>query len=191
MARSFRLLAFGDSLTAGYGLPVRDGFTGQLDRALKDKGYDVVVINAGISGDTTAGGVSRLAWALGDRPDAAIVELGANDMLRGLPPDAARNNLAVILGRLREAGVPTLLAGMQATASLGRDYAARFDPIYPELATSFGVDLYPFFLEGVAGDPALNQADGIHPNASGVATIVGRILPAVTRLIDRAMPEKG
>jgi len=179
-----RLLALGDSLTAGYGLGDGQGFVPQLERALRAKGYDVTVINAGVSGDTTAGGLSRLDWALGDKPDVALVELGANDMLRGLDPAAARANLDAILGRLKERNIPTLLAGMYASASYGRAYTERFNAIYPELAAKHGVPLYPFFLDGVATDAAMNQGDGIHPNAAGVKVIVERILPHVTRLLD-------
>jgi acyl-CoA thioesterase-1 len=179
-----RLLALGDSLTAGYGLGEGQGFVPQLEKALRAKGYDVTVINAGVSGDTTAGGLSRLDWALGDKPDAALVELGANDMLRGLDPAAARANLDAILTKLKERNIPTLLAGIYASASYGRAYTERFDAIYPELAAKHGVPLYPFFLDGVATDAAMNQGDGIHPNAAGVKVIVERILPYVTRLLD-------
>lgn len=185
-AQPLRLLALGDSLTAGYGLPNGDGFVPQLEAALKAKGYDVTVLNAGVSGDTTAGGLARLDWALGDRPDAVIVELGANDMLRGLDPAAARANLDAILTRLTERRLPVLLAGMRASPSLGRAYGEAFDPLYPELAEVHGALLYPFFLDGVATDARLNQGDGIHPNAAGVKVIVERILPTVTRLLDQA-----
>lgn len=180
------LLALGDSLTAGYGLPEAQGFVPQLQQALRAKGYGVTIINAGVSGDTTAGGLSRLDWALADKPDAVLVELGANDMLRGLDPATSRANLDAILKRLTAARLPVLLAGMYASPSLGRAYTERFDAIYPELAKAYDVPLYPFFLDGVATDPALNQGDGIHPNAAGVKIIVARILPHVARLLDRA-----
>lgn len=188
-ADTVRLLALGDSLTAGYGLPREEGFTARLEQALRREGYPVEVIDAGVSGDTTAGGRARLGWALADGPgaappDLAIVELGANDMLRGIDPATARANLDAILEELTGRGIPVLLAGMRANPSLGRDYTGRFDAIYPDLAARHDVALYPFFLDGVATDPALNQGDGIHPNAAGVEEIVRRILPHVTRLID-------
>ncbi len=185
-----KLLALGDSLTAGYGLPEPQGFTSQLQKALTARGYAVTVVNAGVSGDTTAGGLARLDWALADKPDAALVELGANDMLRGLDPGAARANLEAILKKLAERKIPALLAGMLATPSLGRPYTERFNSLYPDLAKSYGVPLYPFFLDGVATDRALIQADGLHPNAQGVAIIVERILPDVTRLLD-SLPKTG
>jgi acyl-CoA thioesterase-1 len=181
-----RILALGDSLTAGYGLPAGQGFTGQLERALKARGLDVRVLNAGVSGDTTAGGLARLDWALGDKPDAAIVALGANDMLRGLDPQMAERNLGAILGKLKARGVPVLLAGMRAAPNLGRDYGQRFDAIYPELSRKFGAALYPFFLDGVAANPRLNQQDGLHPTADGIAEMVQRILPYVERLVGQA-----
>ena len=183
-AQPVRLLALGDSLTAGYGLAPAEGFTARLEAALGARGREVKVINAGVSGDTTAGGLARIDWALGDRPDAALVALGANDALRGLDPAEAERNLDAILARLAKAGVPTLLVGMMAPPNLGRDYGAAFDGIYARLAERHGVPLYPFFLDGVAADAALNQPDGIHPNARGVAVMVERILPAVERLLD-------
>ncbi|MFO1474972.1 MAG: arylesterase [Lysobacterales bacterium] len=185
-AAETRILALGDSLTAGYGLPAGQGFTFQLEQALKAKGLDVRVLNAGVSGDTTAGGLARLDWALGDKPDAAIVALGANDMLRGLDPTRAEQNLDAILGKLKARGVKVLLAGMRAAPNLGRDYAGRFDAIYPELSRKYGVELYPFFLDGVAGIAALNQPDGMHPTAEGIGAMVQRILPYVERLVGQA-----
>lgn len=188
-SKVIRLMALGDSLTAGYGLPPADGFTARLQAALDaaagTNGRKVEVLNAGVSGDTSAGGLARLDWALADRPDAAIVELGANDMLRGLSPEAARDNLDQILARLKQENVPVLFAGMRASPSLGADYVRRFDAIYPDLAERHGVDLYPFFLDGVAADRRLNQPDGLHPNAEGVAIIVERILPNVLKLLDQ------
>jgi len=178
-----RVLALGDSLTAGYGLPAGQGFADQLERALRAKGVKARVLNAGVSGDTTAGGLARLDWALGDKPDVAIVELGANDMLRGLDPKAAESNLDKILGRLKRAGVPALLAGMRSLTNWGADYAERFEKIYPSLAARYGIELYPFFLEGVIQVPALMLQDGLHPNARGISVIVERILPQVERLI--------
>ncbi len=185
-----KLLALGDSLTAGYGLPEPQGFTSQLQKALTARGYAVTVINAGVSGDTTAGGLARLDWALAEKPDAALVELGANDMLRGLDPAAAKANLDAILTTLGDRRIPTLLAGMLASPSLGRPYTERFNGLYPELAAAHSVPLYPFFLDGVATDRALIQADGLHPNARGVAVIVERILPDVVRLLN-SLPKNG
>jgi acyl-CoA thioesterase-1 len=183
-AEPFVLLALGDSLVAGYGLPDRDGFTSVLESELVDAGYDVTVLNAGVSGDTTAGGVARLDWALADDPDAVLIELGANDMLRGLDPAEARTNLETILSRLQADDIPALLAGMLASPNWGPEYQAEFDAMYPELAEMYDVPLYPFFLEGVAADATLNQSDGIHPNRNGVDIIVDNILPYVMALID-------
>ena len=182
-----RILALGDSLTAGYGLPAADSFTVQLQaraacrRPRRDRDQD-----GGVSGDTTAGGLARLDWALADEPDMVIVELGANDMLRGIDPASARANLDAILTELDKRGLPVLLAGMKAARNLGRDYVDAFDSMYPDLAAGHGCLLYPFFLDGVAGDPSLNQADGMHPNAQGVAIIVKAMLPKVEALIDEA-----
>jgi acyl-CoA thioesterase-1 len=182
-----RILAFGDSLTAGYGLAAADSFPSQLEQALRAEGATVEVVNAGVSGDTTAGGLARLDWALGANsdqgPDLAIVELGANDALRGLAPDAAYRNLNAILDRLRAAKVDVLLTGMRAPPNLGREYETEFNQIFPRLAEDHGVLFYPFFLDGVAGEPSLLQDDGMHPNAAGVAAIVRAITPYVLRLI--------
>lgn len=185
-SETLRLLAFGDSLTHGYGLPAGESFPEQLEDALRERGYAVEVINAGNSGDTSAAGRARLEWSLADDPDAALVELGANDGLRGLDPAATYDNLDAILARFEDAGVPVLLAGMKAPRNMGADYAEAFDAIYPKLAAEHDVLFYPFFLEGVALDPALNQSDGIHPNAKGVREIVERILPKVIALVDSA-----
>jgi len=181
-----RILALGDSLTAGYGLPAQDGFVAQLGDALAEAGHDIVMIDAGVSGDTTAGGLSRLDWALAGGADVAIIELGANDALRGIDPASSRTNLDGIMTALGERGIPALLAGMYAPRNLGADYVAAFDGMYPELAAEHDAILYPFFLEGVAADPALNQDDGIHPNSRGVAIIVAAMLPDVIALIERA-----
>lgn len=178
------ILAFGDSLVHGYGLDAGDTFPEQLQNALDRAGYPVRVLNGGNSGDTSAAGLARLDWALADQPDLAIVELGANDGLRGIEPSNTYANLDAILGRLKADGVAVLLAGMLAPRNLGADYARDFDAVYPDLAARHDVALYPFFLDGVALQPDLNQADGIHPNAAGVAIIVGRILPDVVRLLD-------
>lgn len=179
-----RLLAFGDSLVHGYGLAAEDTFPAQLERALRGEGYRVEVMNGGNSGDTTAAALARLDWVLSDRPDLAIVELGANDGLRGLDPGETYRNLDAILSRLKAEGIPVLLAGMLAPRNLGAGYVEAFDAVYPRLAEAHGVALYPFFLDGVAMQPDLNQDDGIHPNAAGVALVVARILPAVVRLIE-------
>jgi acyl-CoA thioesterase-1 len=182
--RPVRLLAFGDSLVHGYGLPAGVTFPEQLEAALRARGLAVEVINGGNSGDTTAAARARLGWSLSPRPDVALVELGGNDGLRGLDPAATYDNLEAILRRLAAEGVPTLLAGMLAPRNLGAEYAAEFDAVFPRLAQERGALFYPFFLDGVALQPELNQADGIHPNAAGVAVIVERILPSVIRLIE-------
>ena len=186
-----RLMAFGDSLTHGYGLAPEDSFPAQLEAALRAKDQAVEVINAGNSGDTTAAGLARLDWALADRPDAVILELGANDALRGLDPADARANLDAILERLGQQQLPVLMAGMQAPRNLGRHYWEAFDAIFPALAEKHNVLLYPFFLDGVALDPQFNQPDGIHPNAAGVAVIVERILPSVLGLVRLARANAG
>ncbi len=180
-----RLLILGDSLVAGYGLAREDGFVAVLERALRAAGADVTALDGGVSGDTTAGGRARLAWALADKPTHAVVALGANDALRGLPPAAAKANLAAILTDLDKARAPALLIGMRAPRNWGDEYVDAFDAIYPDLAAETGAPLYPFFLEGVALDPALNQADGIHPNARGVVVIVERITPAILALLQK------
>jgi acyl-CoA thioesterase-1 len=186
LAGPLRLVALGDSLTAGYGLAQEQGFAVRLEEALRAKGHQVRIVNAGVSGDTTAGGLARLDWTLAEGAEAAMVALGANDMLRGLPPEQAERNLDAILGRLNQRKLPVLLIGMQASVNLGADYAASFNAIYPRLAKKHGVDLYPFFLEGVALKPGLNQDDGLHPNDKGVLEIVRRILPKVERLLAKA-----
>ncbi len=178
------LVAFGDSLTAGLGVMPEKSFANQLEAALRAKGLPVRVVNAGVSGDTTAAGLARLDWAIPEKADAVIVEFGANDALRGLRPKQARSNLDAIVTRLRQKGLGVLLAGMLAPRNLGPEYAKAFDPIYAELAAKHKVALYPFFLEGVAGKRALNQPDGLHPNAKGVAAIVANILPQVERLLE-------
>ena len=179
-------MALGDSLTAGFGLPPGKAFPDQLQAALRAKGWDVKVINAGVSGDTAADGLARYEWAVPADADALIVELGANDMLRGIKPEATKATLAAILDKARAAHLPTLLAGMRAARNLGAEYDHEFDAIYPELAAAYGAALYPFFLDGVAAEPKLNQADGLHPNAEGVEVIVQKILPSVEALMKRA-----
>jgi acyl-CoA thioesterase I len=183
IARPLLIVALGDSLTAGLGLPAAESFPAVLERALRAKGYEVEVANAGVSGDTAADGLARFDWAVPDNADAAIVELGANDMLRGLDPAATEKSLAEILGKLKARHVATLLAGMRAAPNMGADYQARFDAIYSDLAKQYGASLYPFFLDGVAADPKLNQKDGMHPTKEGVLVIVAKILPAVESLI--------
>lgn len=184
-ARTLRLLALGDSLTAGYGLPASAAFPVRLEAALRQRGHDVSVINAGVSGDTVAAGLARLDWALGDGADGVIVELGANDMLRGLPPAETRAGLDRLLSRIGERHLPVLLAGMLAAPNLGSSYADAYNAIFPDLARAHDALLYPFFLAGVAGTPALNQPDGLHPTAAGVDLIVAAILPSVEALIGR------
>lgn len=181
------VLMLGDSLVQGYGLPQGDELPAQLDAALDEAGHpDANVINAGVSGDTTAGGVARVDWLLADDPDAVIVVLGGNDGLRGIDPAETRRNLDKLLGKLAEAGLPVLLTGMVAPPNLGRDYAEAFNPIYPDLAEKHDTLLYPFILEDVATVADLNQSDGIHPNGEGVAVIVRNMLPYVEKLLERA-----
>jgi acyl-CoA thioesterase-1 len=169
----------GDSLSAGLGLPAPAAFPARLQKTLKNNGIEVDMINAGVSGDTTSGGRDRLDWSVPEETEAVILELGANDALRGVDPKVTRSALTDILTRLKARGIAVLLCGMYAPPNYGSDYAARFNAIYPELAKSFGVPLYPFFLEGVATEAKLNQADGLHPTAEGVDTIVRNILPTV------------
>jgi acyl-CoA thioesterase-1 len=173
------MVVLGDSLSAGLGLPADAAFPERLEKALKNNGIDVKIGNAGVSGDTSSGGRDRLDWSVPEGTEAVILELGANDALRGTDPGVTRAALSDILTRLKARGVAVLLCGMLAPPNYGSDYATRFDAIYPELAKSFGVPLYPFFLEGVAADAKLNQADGMHPTAEGVDVIVKNILPTV------------
>jgi len=177
------LVVLGDSLVAGYQLPAGDGFPEKLQQALTANGHSVEVVNAGVSGDTSTGGLSRLDWSVGPDTDAVIVELGANDALRGLSPEVTRKNIDEISRRLRARGIEVLLAGMLAPRNLGPDYAEAFDPIYMDVAKTHDTLLYPFFLEGVALDPDLNLADGMHPNSKGVEVIVDKILPEVEALL--------
>lgn len=181
------ILAFGDSLVAGYGLGPDEAFVPVLEARLAAMGFSADVIDSGVSGDTTRGGLSRVDWALFDQPDIAIVELGGNDGLRGIEPASTRENLDAILTAFAEAGVPVLFSGMLAPPNMGEDYEAAFNPIFPELAEKHDVVFDPFFLEGVAGDPALNQSDMIHPNAAGVRLIVDRIAPMLAEML-RAQP---
>ncbi len=182
-AAEARILALGDSLTAGYGLPAAQGFTAKLDAALKAKGVAATVINGGVSGDTSAGGLGRIDWMLADKPTHAIVELGANDGLRGLDAGQMEKNLDAVLTKLKAAGVKVLLTGMRAPPNFGTAYTQSFDAVFPRLAERHKVAFYPFFLDGVAANPQLNQADGIHPNEAGVNTVIERILPSVLSLL--------
>jgi acyl-CoA thioesterase-1 len=184
--RPVNIVAFGDSLTAGFGLAASEAFPSQLQRALEAKGISATVANAGVSGDTATGGLSRLDWSVPDGTDAVILELGANDALRGFDPAVTRKALDTILRRFHERKIPVLLCGMLAPPNLGVEYGRAFNAIYPELAVASGAILYPFFLTGVAADPKLNQRDGMHPTAAGVAVIVAHIMPQVEELIARA-----
>jgi acyl-CoA thioesterase-1 len=182
-----KILAFGTSLTQGYGLPPGTEFTVVLKQQLMEKdGINAVVVNAGVSGDTSSDGLSRLDWSLADHPDAAIVEMGSNDALRGIDPALTEKNISAMLGKFKAAHVPVLLLGMKAPRNLGPEYQKAFDPIYPRLAKDYGVLLYPFVLDGVALNPKLNQTDGMHPNPAGVKVIVGRMLPFVVKLVGEA-----
>jgi acyl-CoA thioesterase-1 len=182
-----KVMAFGDSLFAGYGLSSdADNIPNQIEKALKADGHDVTMINAAVSGDTTADGLARIDWSLQDKPDLVLLELGANDALRGLDPDRAKANLDQILARLKQANVAVLLCGMLAPRNLGSAYAAKFDGVYKELAEKYQVPLYPFILDGVAMDQSLNQADGMHPNRDGALAIAKRLAPAV----EKALPAR-
>jgi acyl-CoA thioesterase I len=189
--RPLRIVALGDSLTAGFGLPQSAAFPVVLERALKARGHRVEIINAGVSGDTASGGLDRLDWSVPDGTDGVILELGANDMLRAVDPKVTREALTEIVRRLKARRIEVLLCGMQAARNLGPDYARAFDPIYPELATASGLLLYPFFLDGIVGDAKLNLSDGLHPTAAGVARIVAGILPKVEELIARVRAKSG
>ena len=183
-AEGQKLLILGDSLTAGYGLNAEHSFPSRLQDRLRLEGYATRVVNGGVSGDTTAGGVARLDWMLADKPRFVLIELGANDGLRGLDPEQSFANLDKIIARLKAQGLRVLLTGMRAPPNLGRDYVRAFDGIYERLAAKHDVPLYPFFLEGVVADPALNQRDGIHPNARGVGIIVEKMWPWIKALIE-------
>jgi acyl-CoA thioesterase-1 len=178
-----RIVALGDSLTAGYGLGANEAFPVKLQRALAAEGLATDIANAGVSGDTTSGGLARLDWSVPDGTDAVILELGANDALRGLDPKVTRGALDAMLRRLGERHIAVLLCGMLAPRNMGAEYGRAFDAIYPDLAKAYGAILYPFFLDGVATEPKLNQRDGLHPTAAGVDVIVAKILPAVERLV--------
>ncbi len=181
--KPIKMVVLGDSLSAGLGLPAASAFPVRLQKALKDKGIDIEMVNAGVSGDTASGGRDRLDWSVPEGTQAVIVELGANDALRGIDPKITRDALSDIVSRLKTRGVAVMLCGMLAPPNYGSDYAARFDKIYPDLSKSFGVPLYPFFLDGVAANAKLNQADGIHPTAEGVDIIVKKMLPTVEAFV--------
>ncbi len=189
--RPVKIVVLGDSLSAGFGLPVEAAFPSRLGEALKTKAAAVTIANAGVSGDTASAGLDRLDWSAPEGTDAVILELGANDALRGLDPKLTKAALDKILRKLADRHIVVLLAGMQAPRNMGPDYAREFDAIYPALASTHPVVFYPFFLDGVAADPKLNQADGMHPNAAGVDVIVARILPRVQELVARARAARG
>jgi acyl-CoA thioesterase-1 len=182
-----RIIALGDSLTAGYGLQGGESYPSQLEKALRDQKYDVTIHNAGVSGDTSAGGLARLEWAIaGDtKPDLVIIALGANDMLRGIEPSVTEDNLRKILTKLKEQNIPAILFGMRAPFNMPGMYRSNFDPIYKKLAKDFKVPLYPFFLEGVAFKSELNLGDGIHPNSAGIAIMVKNTLPLVEKALKK------
>lgn len=187
--RAIKLIAFGDSLSAGYMLPADAAFPSALEAALRQEGYRVSIVNAGVSGDTASDGRARLDWTLADGADGVILELGANDMLRGIDPSVTRAALDAILAELKARDIKVLIAGMLASPSLGKDYKARFDAIYPDLAGKYDAPLYPFFLDGVAGQRDLKLSDGLHPNAAGVEDIVHGMLPSVRAFL-RQFDEK-
>ena len=189
--RPVKIVVLGDSLSAGLGLPADAAFPARLAQALNAKGIAVSVANAGVSGDTASGGLGRLDWSVPDGTDAVIVELGANDALRGIDPKLTKTALDTILNKLKERHIAVLLAGMEAPRNMGSDYVKAFDAIYPALASIHPVAFYPFFLDGVATDPNLNQGDGLHPNVAGVDVIVARMLPQVEELIARVRAARG
>ena len=182
-ARTIQLVGLGDSLMAGYQLPPGDGFPAKLEATLKAKGLDIAVADAGVSGDTTSGGLSRIDWSVPDGTDGVILELGANDALRGIPPEQTEKNLETMIERLKERKIPIFLAGMLAPPNMGPDYAEKFNPIYKRLADKYQLALYPFFLDGVAAQAGLQLSDGMHPNPKGVDVMVERILPAVIKFV--------
>jgi acyl-CoA thioesterase-1 len=186
LAQTLHILAFGDSLTAGLGLELQQAFPARLEAALKARGHDIVITNAGVSGDTSTAGAERLDWSLSPEIDGVILELGSNDALRGIDPQETEKALDRILSALKQRKLPVLLAGMLAPRNLGTDYGKEFDAIFPRLAAKHGVLFYPFFLAGVAAEPALNQPDGLHPNSKGVDMIVSRILPITEDLLKQA-----
>jgi len=189
--RPVKIVALGDSLTAGYNLPASAAFPVKLEKALKAKGHAVEIANAGVSGDTASGGLARLDWSVPEGTDAVIVELGANDMLRGIDPAVTRRALEEIVRRLTDRRIPVLLAGMRAIPNLGVDYVQGFETIYSDLAAKYDLLLYPFFLEGIASDAKLNQRDGVHPTAAGIERVVAGVLPKAEELVGRARERRG
>ena len=180
-----KIVVLGDSLAAGYQLPPGEGFPEQLQKTLSAREIKVVITSAGVSGDTTSGGLSRLDWSVPEGTNGVVLELGANDAMRGLPFELAQKNLDTMIARLTERGIAVLLVGMRAPPNMGEDYQQGFDAIYPTLAAKYDVPLYPFFLDGVAANPMLNLADGIHPNQAGIAVMIERILPYVERFVEQ------
>lgn len=189
-AETVTIVGFGDSLMAGYELSPSYAFPARLEIALKDKGYDVAIANASVSGDTTSGGLARLDWSVPDGTDAILLELGANDALRGISPEKTRANLDAMIARLKDRGIEVLLVGMLSPPNMGTDYATRFDKIYPELAKTHEIALYPFFLDGVAAETGLDIGDGMHPNEKGIDIMVDRFLPYAETLIDNISAAK-
>jgi acyl-CoA thioesterase-1 len=187
-AAPLRVVAFGDSLTAGYGVAQKDAFPVKLQAALVARGLDVEIANAGVSGDTTDSGLARLDWSIPEGTEAVLLELGANDMLRGQDPASTARALDDIMARLKARGIKVMILGMRAAPNLGPDYQKAYDAIFPDLAQKYGAPLYPFFLDGVAGDRGLNQPDGLHPTAAGVDRIVARIAPAVEAFLKGIRP---
>lgn len=190
IAEPYRIVGFGDSLMAGYQLDPGQSFPEKLEAALTARGHDVVIANAGVSGDTSSGGLSRLDWSVPDEADMVILELGANDMLRGIPPELTENNLVAMIERLRERDIAVILVGMIAAPNLGADYGQRFNAIYPRLAESYGLPFYPFFLDGVAAEPGLLLGDGMHPNGAGVDRMVEGFLPVIEAALVNRQPRR-
>lgn len=182
-ADAVTLVGFGDSLMAAYNLQASEGFPAQLEATLRERGHDVTIIDAGVSGDTTSGGLARLDWSIPDGVDGVILELGANDALRGLPPEKTRENLEAMIARLKQRGIAVLLAGMLAPPNMGAGYETAFNAIYPELAAKYDVPLYPFFLDGVTGNPDMLLSDGMHPNTSGINTMVEKFVPVAEEFL--------
>ena len=182
-AETISLIGFGDSLMAGYQLPPEDAFPARLEKALKEKGFEVTIANAGVSGDTSSGGLARIDWSVQDGTKGVILELGANDALRGIAPEETRKNIEAMITRLKDRGIAVLLAGMMAPPNMGGDYAARFNPIYEKLAKKHGLTLYPFILDGVVTEAKLKLEDGMHPNGDGVGVMVEKALPVVERFL--------
>ncbi|WP_244484323.1 MULTISPECIES: arylesterase [unclassified Rhizobium] len=180
---TLNIVGFGDSLMAGYQLPPEDAFPARLEKALREKGHDVMISNAGVSGDTTSGGLARIDWSVPDGTKGVILELGANDALRGIAPEESRKNLVAMIEKLKSRGIAVLLVGIMAPPNMGDEYAGRFNPIYPELAKTYGLELYPFFLDGVVGAAGTQLEDAMHPNGTGVGVMVDRFLPVAERFI--------